>query len=279
MKLRNILRHPETVRRIARASRPGVVLDFDGTVAETAANPRETRIHPRAAAALGSMVATGGFALIAVLSGRAVRDVAARAGIRGIVYVGNHGAEYWVDGVHRRAPNAAGDADVVAAVVGHLRRTVTICGLHYEDKGFTASVHFRQATDPADAERRLLAALSDAPSMESFDTFRGKMLLEIRPARAIDKGDALAALAAEHRLDALLFVGDDTTDVDGMRRLAELPVATVGVAVVTADTPAALAAAADYGVSSVTEVVRLLELLDRTVRTSRARDRTGVAGV
>ena len=234
-------------------------------------NPQETRIDPRAADVLHSVVEGGGFSLVAVLSGRAVRDVATKVGIRGIVYAGNHGAEYLVGGVHRTAANAVGNADAIAAVVACLRGTVDIPGLYYEDKGFSASVHYRNAPDPSYAERRLRSALSKVPSIDCFDIFRGRMLLEIRLARALDKGDALAALAAEYRLDALMFVGDDATDIDGMRRLTELSVPTVaGVAVVSAETPPGLIAASDYSVTSVGEVVRLLELLDGNVRTGRS---------
>ena len=99
-------------------------------------------------------------ASLTVLSGRAVRDVAARVGIRDIVYVGNHGAEYLVNGVYRTSSNAVGNADLVAAVVAHLRRSVRIPGVYYEDKGFTASVHFLNTPDPSKAERRLRASLS-----------------------------------------------------------------------------------------------------------------------
>ena len=222
------------------------------------------------------MVAGGGFSLIAVLSGRAVRDVAAKVGIDSIVYGGNHGAEYLVSGIHRTAPNAVAQADAIGAVVACLRRTIDIPGVYYEDKGFTASVHYRNAPDPSDAERRLQSALAKVPSIDSFNIFRGRMLLEIRPTHAVDKGDALATLAAEYQLDALMFVGDDATDIDGMRRLAELSVLTaVGVAVVSADTPPALIAAADYSVTSVVEVVRVLELLAGTACARRS----GLTGV
>ena len=258
----NLLQRRDAIRGLACAERPGVVLDFDGTLAEMAPNPEDTKIHPRADAVLRRMVADGAYPLVALLSGRAVRDLAGKVGIGGLVYAGNHGAEYVVNGRYRVAPDAVGNADAVTAIVAHLRRTVDVPGLYYEDKGFAAAVHFRDAPEPAAAERRLLAALRSAPSMESFDSFVGRMLVEIRPKRALNKGDALAWLVAEYRLDALLFVGDDTTDVDGMRSMAELPVATaVGVAVVSPETPPALTAAADYSLSTVTEVARLLELL------------------
>ena len=98
------------------------------------------------------------------------------------------------------------------------------------------------------------------------------MLLEIRPTHALNKGDALSELAAEYRLDALMFVGDDTTDIDGMRRLAVLPVPTVmGIAVVCAETPPALIDAADYFLSSVAEVMQFLALVDRNIRTCHSR--------
>ena len=88
------------------------------------------------------------------------------------------------------------------------------------------------------------------------------MILELRPTRAVNKGDALAALAADYRLDALLFAGDDTTDVDAMRRLTALAnVETLGVAVVSDGMPPALADAADCAANGVEGVADMLDLL------------------
>ena len=79
MTLPNILREPAAIRGIAEAGRPGLVLDFDGTLAEIAGTPEAAVINPRCAAALAKAVRT--YTVVAVLSGRAVQDVADRVAI------------------------------------------------------------------------------------------------------------------------------------------------------------------------------------------------------
>ena len=254
----NILCILTAAHAVAGASRPGIVLDFDGTISEIAPTPESAVIHPRISEALE--VAVRSYSLVAVLSGRAVRDVAARVAIPGVTYVGNHGAESIVNGQLRvlsgSAPAGIGQA------LEYIRRTVDVPGIVYEDKRFSASIHYRQVEDVKAVERQLRRAITRAPGSDMLDSFWGRMVLEIRPATAITKGDAIAYLASQHSLDALLFVGDDTTDIDGMRRLPTLEgVHAVGVAVVSQETPEPLIEAADYEVSSVGEVADLLDLL------------------
>ena len=258
----NLLAHQNALRTVAGSRRLGVILDFDGTISEIAPTPDAAIIHPRAAVALSRIVES--CALVAVLSGRAARDVAGRVGIGGVTYVGNHGAESIEDG---RLTVLATPPAAIPRILAHLQSaTGDMPGIVYEDKRFSASVHFRRAPDPADAERRLRRALDDAPNavcgLDELRWFWGRMVLEIRPRAAANKGDAIATLARRHRLDALIFIGDDTTDVDGMRRLPSIDgVKTIGVAVLSEETPPALLEASDYALNGVGEVADALEAL------------------
>ena len=235
-------------------------MDFDGTLSDIVPTPDSATIEPRSAHALRRLV--GQFPLVAVLSGRGVRDLADRVRVPGVVYVGNHGAEYIVDGVYRVAGDADRGESGIPDILAYLKAALNEPGVLYEDKGLSASVHFRQTSDPDRAARMLQDSLTDAPGIELFDVFWGKMVLEIRPLRAVDKGDALVALVEEYDLDALLFVGDDTTDLDAMRRMRSMSgVQSLAVAVRSCETPPSLLAAADYVVNGVREVADLLELL------------------
>lgn len=259
--LANILDHPDALRRIAQSSRPGLALDFDGTLSEIAPTPEAAVIHPRCAAALRRAV--GKFAVVAVISGRSARDLARKVDIPGAVCVGNHGAERVIGGVYEAAASAGGGAESVAIVLDRLRHaTAQIGGLIYEDKGFSASIHYRAAADPESARRELSRALAGIPNANGVESFWGKMILELRPARAPNKGDALAALVSEYNLDALAFAGDDTTDVDAMRRLRALTgTATLGIAVISDAAPPALLESADCAANGVDAVGEMLELL------------------
>lgn len=258
MTIPNILRRSDIVHAVAKSARPGVILDFDGTISEIVPSPGLAVIHPRVSETLPVMADR--YEVVAVLSGRAVRDVASRVGIDDISYVGNHGAESIVNG-QLRVLSASAPAGIGQAL-DYIRRTVDVPGIVYEDKRFSASIHYRQVEDVQYAERQLRRALTRAPGSDMLDTFWGRRVLELRPATAITKGDAIAYLAAQYSLDALVFVGDDTTDVDGMRRLPALDgVNAVGVAVASAETPELLLEAAAYCVNGVDEVADLLDLL------------------
>ena len=265
MTIPSILRRTDVVRAVAESVRPGVVLDFDGTISEIVESPELAVIHPRISKTLPTVV--NRYEVVALLSGRAVRDVASRVGIRGINYVGNHGAESMVNG-QLKVLSASAPAGIGQAL-DYIRRTVDVPGLVYEDKRFSASIHYRQVEDVRFAERQLRRALTRAPGSDMLDSFWGRRVLELRPATAITKGDAIAYLAAQNSLDALVFVGDDTTDVDGMRRLPALEgVNAVGVAVTSTETPELLVEAADYCVNGVDEVADLLDLLAELRETS-----------
>ena len=236
------------------------MLDFDGTLSEIAPTPDAAVILPANRDALLSLVAH--YPLVAVVSGRAVRDVAARVDVDDVVYAGNHGAEYMIAGDVSLSSNTLANRTMVADVLDHVRRAVEIPGLKFEDKTFSASVHFRSTRNPETADAALRAALTNAPNVNRIETFWGKMVLELRPANGPDKGDAVAALAANCSLDSILFVGDDTTDVDAMVRLKKLSgVAGISVAVMSEETPPALADAADYSLNGVAEVAQLLRML------------------
>ena len=92
------------------------------------------------------------------------------------------------------------------------------------------------------------------------------MALELRAANGPNKGSATRSLARRFALDGLLFVGDDTTDVDALVAVRELSaggaLAGLGVVVIHHDTPKAALRAADYSLDGVPEVGRLLLWLD-----------------
>ena len=91
--------------------------------------------------------------------------------------------------------------------------------------------------------------------MSGLQTFWGKMILEIRPPVGLHKGHAIRTVVEERGLRGAVFLGDDSTDVDGMEALADLGrrgrVRSCGVAVVDEGTPAALLNAADYRLDGV----------------------------
>ena len=248
--------------------RLGLIVDFDGTLAEIAPTPDQAGISPGCAETLAGLADT--LDLVAVVSGRSVADLKSKVGVAGLVYVGNHGAEYQ-DGEQRYlAPGADEYREQVLAAFERLRSIVTTPGLIWQDKGLSASVHYRLAPDPQNAERALMAALDSVSGVEGLEVFWGKRVLELRSSLGLDKGYAVRKLTRDRGLDAVIVLGDDVTDVDGMRALDELEAGGdlrgLSVAVVHDDSPRALLDAADYRLDGVGEVREFLVWLETAVR-------------
>ena len=223
----------------------GVFLDFDGVLApivarpEDAYPPEETRTELRRLA--------DRYGLVAVVSGRAGDDVAARVGVDGLVYVGSHGLELdrlaarW----RQQIVDFASAAPWPAAEI--------------ELKGLSVAFHFRSTTDEAESVRAL-EALADTAREEGLVARFGRKVLEVLPPVGSNKGTAVRHLLEGADLSRALVAGDDTTDLDAFRAVEELE-HKVRVAVQSAESPTILAEHAELVLRSTEEFLELLKSL------------------
>jgi trehalose-phosphatase len=119
----------------------------------------------------------------------------------------------------------------------------------------TFTIHFRGSPRPDHALRYLEAQIVPKLDRAGLSWRFGRMVLEVRPPIPIDKGSALKRLRGRRRIDHLLYVGDDRTDLDAFRE------ATIRIAVRSAEGPQELVDAADGCVESPEQVVDLLASL------------------
>ncbi|HEX2621148.1 MAG TPA: hypothetical protein VHL11_13395, partial [Phototrophicaceae bacterium] len=88
---------------------------------------------------------------------------------------------------------------------------------------------------------------------------------ELRPPIAINKGTVFNDLINTYRLDAAIFIGDDTTDVDALRVTRVMrdqgKCFALGIGVESDGTPPTVLEAADVLVIGVSGVEELLEWL------------------
>jgi trehalose 6-phosphate phosphatase len=201
----------------ADRGRAAVLLDLDGTLAPIVPRPEDSAIPERSRAALERIAS--GYGLTAVITGRPGLVARRIVGLEGIAYAGNHGFELLRPGAAEPEPSAA--------LAGHeddARRFLAgtdLGELRSEDKGPIVALHLRGAADSDLAERhaRSIAAAAEA---EGLIAHGGRMVPEIRPPVAVDKGVAVEALLAGAGLTAALYAGDDRTDLDAFRSLARL---------------------------------------------------------
>jgi len=239
----------------ARPEQGALFLDFDGTLAPIVDDPAEARPLPGVAAALGAL--GDRFGLVAVVSGRPGSFLVERLGApAGLVLVGLYGLEEVVDGQVRPASEAEPWRPVVADVTAAARAEAP-SGVGVEDKGLSVTVHWRNRPDAEGWATRFVEAATTRTGLVAQP---GRMALELRPPLAADKGTVVTRLG--QGWEAAACFGDDLGDLPAFRALDHLAAAGASVArvaVVDAESPPEVAAAADVTVDGPAGALALLE--------------------
>jgi trehalose 6-phosphate phosphatase len=234
-----------------------VVTDIDGTVSPIAPTPAEAMVDPGAKAALALLAER--LTAVAVVSGRAPQDSEAMVGLPELIYVGNHGLERIARGSSWTHPVAAAAQPAIATALAEIesaaRAAADVPWLLVENKGVTGTIHYRLAPDQMAAAALLEPVARAAAERHGLRLTLGRMIFEVRPALAVNKGTAIRDLAKDLGLRGIVFFGDDVTDIDAFRALRELreagAAATLRVGVLGPDTSAAVLAEIDMSVDGV----------------------------
>lgn len=246
--------------RILSSGRAGLITDVDGTISAIADRPEGAFVSDEARAHLVTL--TWHLAVVGAVSGRAAPDVAQMVGISAMVYAGNHGMEFMQDGRLDVDPVAMASSAAVAAALGEIEAELIGGALResiiLENKGVTASVHYRLAPSHEVARDYLQPRLELATRRHGLRLTEGRLVFELRPNLVINKGTATAAIIQRHRLDGCLFLGDDVTDIDGFRAVRALGEHGLAVAVVAEETQPTVFAEADVSLAGVSQTVRFL---------------------
>lgn len=204
-------------------------LDCDGTLApiegspDKAAVPKETKI-------LLEEMHKNPKVKLAIISGRAIRDVKRIVGVEGLIYAGNHGLEIEGPKLKFEAPVPLRSKEVIKKIKGQLMKEISnIKGTLLEDKGLTLSLHYRLVN------RRGVPLVKDLfdEAVKPYLAKRlikvtsGKKVFEIRPPVEWDKGKVVLWLLARSRFSLgdedifPIYIGDDITDEDAFAALKD----------------------------------------------------------
>ncbi len=248
-----------TLAQAIATPRFGLFSDLDGTLAPIAPTPDAAHISPRARQLLADL--RDALPVVGLVSGRRAGSLQSKVGLPGLVYVGNHGLERWVDNATVVMPEASQYIEALQEAKRQLQ-PLEQPGVHVEDKGATLSFHYRQAVDPAVFAASAGERVASIVSSLGLVLFPGKMVFEVRPPVDMDKGIAFAQLVREHKLDAALFIGDDISDLHALNTARHLRLEGIcdawGVGVQSGDAPPGLADAADFLADGVADVEELL---------------------
>jgi trehalose 6-phosphate phosphatase len=180
-----------------------LAFDFDGTLASIVADRGSAAMREKTLQLFDQLCQ---LYPCAVISGRSKSDVALRLGSASVKYiVGNHGLE----------PGA--ELDEFEKEMDIVRPLLEVAlakapGVDIENKRYSLAVHYRKARKKRLARTLIHEAVAALPL--PMRTVPGKLVVNIVPARAPNKGDALLELRAREGANTALYVGDDTTDED-----------------------------------------------------------------
>ena len=209
----------ELLGTLVAEPRFGLFSDLDGTLSSIAPTPEAAQITQRNRELLAELQKL--LPLVAIISGRRADNVHQLVGLSGIVYVGNHGLERWVEGSVQVIPEALPYLRGIQAARKDLEK-ISEPGVYIEDKGPTLSFHYRQTAKPIAFARNHAASLAQIAGENKLELFTGKMVFEFRPPVAMHKGIAFRRLVEEKRIDAALFLGDDVSDLNAFRAARQM---------------------------------------------------------
>ena len=193
-----------------------VASDYDGTLAPIVADPAQARPHREAIVAL-RMLASLPQTQVAVISGRALRDLAALTGLPEDVHlVGSHGSEFEIDFAGSLSQEAIElrrqleeELAAIAADGGD--------GFLIETKPASVAFHYRNVAE--DHAAKALRAVEEGPAaLDGVYIKHGKKGVELGVVPT-SKGAAVEDIRRRVGASAVVFFGDDRTDEDAFSTL------------------------------------------------------------
>jgi len=147
-----------------------------------------------------------------VISGRRLADLRRRVPVAAVL-AGNHGFEIEGRGFRFGHAGAAVLRPRLAGICANLRHLLPAWpGAWLEDKGVTATVHYRAVAEQQQRSLVLAVGQCAAASGRDFGLRAGKKVLEIHPRVGWSKGQAVNWLRRASGISACLCIGDDRTD-------------------------------------------------------------------
>jgi len=246
--------HQAQVKQLLGDKEILLFLDYDGTLTPIVDTPDlavisdEMREQVRQAA---QQIKTS------IVSGRATDDVRSKVRLENIFYAGSHGFEI-VDPQGKVTINE--EAQKIRPVIDEVYERLSqqlkkVPGSLVEHVKYTISVHYRLVAEkdfPA-VQKAVADILTEYPVLRQTE---GKKVFEVRPKIDWDKGRAvqwiLKFLNFDPQKHLPVYIGDDTTDEDAFRFLANK-----GMGILVAQ--ASRLSFAPYGVPDTPAVKRVLD--------------------
>ena len=225
--MKNLFRHWDNLKKELSDKHIMLFLDFDGTLTPIVATPQQAILCNETKGVLDKVSRNSRYK-IAIISGRALKDIREKIGLKNIIYVGNHGSEIEGPKIKFESPISPRYKAILKQIKIELTKKLSsIRGVIIEDKGLSLSVHYRLV----DRKRIPLVKtiLHEAVNLylgrNKIKVKSGKMVLEVRLPGEWDKGKVVLWLLARERFAVReksfvpIYIGDDKTDEDAFKAL------------------------------------------------------------
>jgi trehalose 6-phosphate phosphatase len=193
-------------------------LDIDGTLLDLARTPDRVKVPRDLLRALEKLTHRLSGAL-AFVSGRSLESIDRLFAPFRPAAIGAHGGE--IRGVDGSVARSQPLSEKVVEIFTGLAENIP--GLLLEDKRCALALHYRLAPEALPVLTAAMEKHARLFESEKVQILRGKAVIEARWV-GVDKGSAVAILAKQTPFAgrAILFGGDDTTDLDVFRMLPKL---------------------------------------------------------
>jgi trehalose 6-phosphate phosphatase len=212
--------------------RLGIVMGMDGTIAAVSSESPDG--HSPSARCREVLQGLSQITpLVAILSARPAADLHVLVDLPDVIYAGNRGLETWIGGRLDFSPEVEQHRPQLESAMMALY-TLIDSSIQVEDAGSALMIYCEAA--PAGTDMSLLRAnIKQIAEDRGLRFFEASRVMEVRPPMILDKGRALERLINQHQLDAVIYLGNDLSDVDAftmlhsLRDLGQVAGAAVGV--------------------------------------------------
>lgn len=219
--MRELFNHWDKARRVlAPPNRVLWLFDFDGTLAPIVKHPDGAIMRPAIRSLLQKLERRFP-GRVGMLSGRPLKHLRQKTGIKNLIYGGAQGFEIKGPRFTRDHPLPPRRRQRFRAWIRAQRRAiVNFPGVWIEDKKWTSCIHFRQASlhDRRGLRAFLRKSCNQARQL-GFKSQKGLESLEFYSDARWNKGKAARWLKTKCRATIVFYVGDDATDETVFRAL------------------------------------------------------------
>lgn len=201
--------------------------DFDGTLVPIQNSPEKAVLSEKARSIVGKLILLENIK-VAFVSGRSLNDLKNKIGLKGAIYVGNHGLEIEGPKLNFRPALSVDYRKTLERIKQDLNSKLAgMKGCILEDKGLSLSLHFRLlARKLLPLFRTIFREAVILPSVKDQIKIKsGKKVFEVRPQNNWDKGKVVLWLLARQQFASgnkrvlPIYLGDDISDEDAFLAL------------------------------------------------------------